>query len=219
LTDRGHTVSATATAMEGLRQALVCHPDVVLLDLCLPDLNGREVLRMLRAISRVPIIVITALGAESEMVHALNAGADDYVVKPFGTAEIDARIRAVLRRIGADAYGDMIIVGGLRVDPRYRRAWLDERLLDLAPREFDLLHYLAAHQGDVVAKRTLLVEVWQTPYTSTDKTVDVHLSWLRRKLGETAQQPQYLHTVRGLGICLVPPAGSGSGTPGTEPSQ
>jgi two-component system, OmpR family, KDP operon response regulator KdpE len=219
LADRGHTVMATSSAMEGLRQALVCCPDLVLLDLGLPDLNGREVLRMLRAISQVPIIVITAHSAESEIVRALDAGADDYVVKPFGAAEIDARIRAVLRRAETDTRSDMIVAGGLRIDLRRRRAWLDGQLLDLTPREFDLLVHLAAHQGDVVAKRTLMVEVWQAPYTNTDKTVDVHLSWLRRKLGETAQQPRYLHTVRGQGICLRPPAELGSGASDLERDQ
>jgi DNA-binding response OmpR family regulator len=164
-------------------------------------------LRMLRGASDVPVIVATARDDETEIVTVLDAGADDYVVKPFGVAQLDARIRAVLRR-GADE--DRVVaveVGGLRVDPRSRKASLDGRELELTPREFDLLHYLAARAGEVVSKRELLTEVWQQPYGGADKTVDVHLSWLRRKLGETAQHARYLHAVRGVGVRLAPPEG------------
>ncbi|GGM07569.1 response regulator transcription factor [Dactylosporangium sucinum] len=202
LTERGHVVAAAGTAMDGLKLAVAEAPDVVLLDLGLPDLDGREVLRMLRAVSAVPIIVVTARRTEGEMVRALDAGADDYVVKPYGADQIDARIRAVLRRGGASAEqpDPAIEVDGVRIDPRGRTATLDGAPLDLTPREFDLLHYLAARPGAVVSKRELLTEVWQVPYTAADKTVDVHLSWLRRKLGETAQEPRRLHTVRRVGV-------------------
>lgn len=207
LTERGHAVASAGDAMTGLQLAVGDPPDVVLLDLGLPDLDGREMLRMLRAVSRVPVIVVTARGAEGEMVRALDAGADDYVVKPYSAAQLDARIRAVLRRGVAGVEDDPVVrVGGLVVDPRARTAQLDGASLDLTPREFDLLHYLAARPGQVVSKRELLVEVWQGPYGGADKTVDVHLSWLRRKLGETAQEPRYLHTVRRVGIKLAAPA-------------
>jgi DNA-binding response OmpR family regulator len=213
LTDRGYAVSAAHTAMTGLQLAVSEHPDAVVLDLGLPDLDGREVLRMIRAVSKVPVIVATARGSEAEIVASLDAGADDYVVKPYGGAQLDARIRAVLRR-AADPQADAALtVGGLRVDRRARQAALDGQPLDLTPREFDLLHYLAARAGTVVTKQELLVEVWQQPYGGTDKSVDVHLSWLRRKLGETAQQPRYLHTVRRVGVRLAPPAGSGDDAP------
>ena len=192
--------------MAFLRLVMAEHPDVVLLDLGLPDLDGREVLRMLRAISQVPIIVVTSRRDEAEIVRALNAGADDYVVKPFGAAQLDARIRAVLRRLGEDSgRGATVAVGGLRVDPLARRAFLDGSPLDLTPREFDLLYYLAVRADVVVSKRDLLAEVWHMPYSSVDKTVDVHLSWLRRKLGETALQPRYLYTVRRVGVRLSAP--------------
>jgi len=201
LTSRGHVVVPAATAMDGLKLAVAEAPDVVLLDLGLPDLDGREVLRMLRAVSAVPIIVVTARRTEGEMVRALDAGADDYVVKPYGAEQIDARIRAVLRRATTPEKEDLRIdVDGVRIDPRGRTATLDGVPLDLTPREFDLLHYLAARPGEVIGKRELLTEVWQVPYTSADKTVDVHLSWLRRKLGETAQEPRRLHTVRRVGV-------------------
>lgn len=205
LTDRGHAVASAPTALAGLRDAVGTRPDLVVLDLGLPDLDGLEMLRMLRAVSAVPVIVATARDDESAIIAALDAGADDYVVKPFGGAQLDARIRAVLRR-GADGATDAAVeVGGLRIDPGTRDVTLDGAALELSPREFDLLHHLATRTGQVVSKRELLTEVWQLPYGGADKTVDVHLSWLRRKLGETALEPRYLHTVRGVGVKLVDP--------------
>ena len=207
LRERGHAVSSAGTALEGLRQAVEERPDLVVLDLGLPDLDGRELLRMLRAVSSVPVIVATARDDDESVVRALDAGADDYVVKPFTAAQLDARIRAVLRRGAGDRAGSAaIVVGGLQIDAGARTAVLDGGALDLTPREFDLLHHLATRAGQVVTKRELLSEVWQVPYGGADKTVDVHLSWLRRKLGETAQEPRYLHTVRGVGIRLSGPA-------------
>jgi DNA-binding response OmpR family regulator len=205
LADRGYAVAAAHTAMTGLQLAVSEQPDAVVLDLGLPDLDGREVLRMIRAVSSVPVIVATARGTEEDIIRSLDAGADDHVVKPYGAAQLDARIRAVLRR-AADPDQDAVLrVGGLVVDRRSRQAALDGRTLDLTPREFDLLHYLAARAGAVVTKQELLVEVWQLPYGGADKSLDVHVSWLRRKLGETAQEPRYLHTVRRVGLRLAAP--------------
>ncbi|MEV7965132.1 response regulator transcription factor [Sphaerisporangium sp. NPDC088356] len=206
LRERGHAVSSAPTALDGLRQAVSERPDLVVLDLGLPDLDGTEMLRMLRAVSRVPVIVATARDGDTEMVRLLDAGADDYVVKPFSAAQLDARVRAVLRRTADSRTDTSVTVGGLRLDPRSREAVLDGTPLDLTPREFDLLHFLATRSGEVVTKRELLTEVWQVPYGGADKTVDVHLSWLRRKLGETAQEPRYLQTVRGVGVKLVNPS-------------
>ena len=205
LTDRGHAVTSAPTAMAGLEQAVSARPDVVVLDLGLPDMDGTAMLRMLRGVSEVPVVVATARDDEPSIVAVLDAGADDYVVKPFGVAQLDARIRAVLRRGADDQKDPTVTVGGLRVDPRSRQASLDGAPLELTPREFDLLHHLAARAGEVVSKRDLLTEVWQLPYGGADKTVDVHLSWLRRKLGETAQAPKYLHAVRGVGVRLAAP--------------
>jgi DNA-binding response OmpR family regulator len=205
LTERGHAVVSAATGMAALEQAVANRPDLVVLDLGLPDVDGRTVLRMLRGASRVPVVVATARDDEAEIVAMLNAGADDYVVKPFSAAQLDARIRAVLRRGGEHAEDSAVVVGGLRLDPRPREATLDGRDLELSPREFALLHYLAARAGEVVSKRELLAEVWQLPYGGADKTVDVHVSWLRRKLGETAQDARYLHTVRGVGVRVAAP--------------
>jgi len=137
----------------------------------------------------------------------LDAGADDYLAKPFSAAQLDARIRAVLRRVQTDRAAGPLVVGQLRIDAAAREASLDGKPVELSPREFDLLYYLASRPGEVITKRELLTEVWRLPYGGADKTVDVHLSWLRRKLGETAQEPRYLHTVRGVGVKLVDPAG------------
>ncbi|MET0136585.1 MAG: response regulator transcription factor [Kibdelosporangium sp.] len=205
LTERGHAVSSAITALAGLEQAVGQRPDIVVLDLGLPDLDGTTMLRMLRGVSTVPVVVATARDDEAEIVAVLDAGADDYLVKPFGAAQLDARIRAVLRRGGEHTGDATVVVGGLRIDPRSRAASLDGRPLELTPREFALLHYLASRAGEVVSKRELLNEVWQLPYGGPDKTVDVHLSWLRRKLGETAQEARYLHAVRGVGVRLAAP--------------
>jgi two-component system, OmpR family, KDP operon response regulator KdpE len=208
LTERGHAVTSTATAMAALQQVVDAPPDLVILDLGLPGLDGYEALRMLRAVSQVPVVVATARDDEDDIVRALNAGADDYLVKPFGPGQIDARVRAVLRRAG-DSTGSReapIQVGGLWLDGVAYEAVLDGIPLELSRREFDLLYYLARHAGQVVPKRDLLTHVWRMPYGGADKTIDVHVSWLRRKMGETAQEPRYLYTVRGVGIKLAAPA-------------
>jgi two-component system, OmpR family, KDP operon response regulator KdpE len=158
-------------------------------------------------VSSVPVIVATARDDEPEMVRVLDAGADDYVVKPFGASQLDARIRAVLRRGEDGSDGEAPVrVGGLQVSRRAREASLDGRVLELSPKEFDLLYYLAARAGQVVSKRELLTEVWQVPFGGADKTIDVHVAWLRRKLGETATNPRYLRSVRGSGIKIVDPS-------------
>lgn len=192
--------------MDGLQGAIDHAPDVVLLDLGLPDVDGRTLLTMLRAVSQVPVIVLTARDDEAEVVRVLNAGADDYIIKPFASEHLDARIRAVLRR-STDTHADApFVVGDLRVNVRTREAWLAEEPLDLSRKEFDLLALLASRPGEVVSKRALQAEIWHQPYGGADKTLDVHLSWLRRKLGETAQQPRYLHSVRGVGVKLLAPS-------------
>jgi DNA-binding response OmpR family regulator len=213
LRDRGHAVATAPSGMAGLDAAVTSPPDLVVLDLALPDVDGGQVLRMLRAVSDVPVIVATARDEEPEMVALLEGGADDYIVKPFGAAQLDARIKAVLRRLGPVEQEEPLRVGGLVVDPAAREVTLDGRALDLTPREFDLLAHLTRRAGQVVPRRELLAEVWQQPLGGTDKTVDVHLSWLRRKLGETAQAPRYLHTVRTVGVKLMAP-GPGRGPDG-----
>jgi DNA-binding response OmpR family regulator len=206
LARRGHAVYAAATAMAGLELVTSRSPDVVVLDLGLPDVDGTQVLGMIRGISAVPVIVATARDDEHEMVRVLDLGADDYVVKPFSAEQLEARLRAVLRRgRTADEPDPALVVGRLSIDRSTRVVTVAGAPLDLTRMEFDLLAYLAAREGRVVSKRQLMAEVWQQPYGGADKTVDVHLSWLRRKLGETAAEPRYLQTVRGVGVKLVDP--------------
>jgi len=211
LTDLGHAVTSCERGMPGLESAVDNPPDVVLLDLGLPDVDGLQVLAMLRAVSEVPVIIITARDDDADMVKALDGGADDYVVKPFGIEQVDARLRAVLRRSGSAVADGPLVVGGLTIDPRTRQVALDGQPIDLSRKEFDLLLALAQRPGEVVTKRELLADVWRQTYGGGDRTVDVHLSWLRRKLGETAAAPRYLHSVRGVGVRLVAPDDASSG--------
>jgi len=206
LADRGHVVRSVARALDGLALVSQDPPEVVLLDLGLPDLDGGEVLKMIRAVSSVPVIVATARDDEREMIRLLDAGADDYVVKPFTGDQIEARVRAVLRRAATSDRDAPLRVGELVIDRPSRSARLGEQALELTPKEFDLLACLAGRVGEVVGKDELLAEVWHQPLGGGDKTVDVHLSWLRRKLGETAAEPRYLRTVRGVGVMLVDPS-------------
>ena len=205
LTEAGHAVEAFSAGMPALEHIVANPPDVVVLDLGLPDIDGTQLLQMLRGVTTVPIIAATARDADEQIIATLDLGADDYVVKPYSGGQLDARIRAVLRRSAADASERTLTVGSLMVDPRGRTATLDGHLLELSRKEFDLLAYLAEREGQVVSKRELLAELWRLPWGGADKTVDVHLSWLRRKLGETAAQPRYLHTVRGVGVKLLAP--------------
>ena len=203
--EHGHVVTAVGAGMQALQAAVDQKPDVVLLDLGLPDVDGADVLSMLRAVSDIPVIVATARDDEAEMVRLLDLGADDYVIKPFTAAQLTARIRAVMRRSGKTEEDPMITVGGLTIDTRSYEVTLDGKPVELARKEFELLLALARRAGEVVTKRDLLAEVWQQAWGGSDRTVDVHLSWLRRKLGETAAEPRYLHSVRGVGVRLVAP--------------
>lgn len=204
LAAQGHHVESAGTGLEGIDLAMKSKPDLVILDLGLPDVDGSDVLRMMRSVSDVPVVVITARGAEQSMIETLDAGADDYLVKPFSVGQLEARVRAVLRRAAGDV-DTTIHVGNLEVDAAARTAKLDGVEIGLSPKEFDLLRALAERDGQVVTKRELLAEVWREPYGGSEKTVDVHLSWLRRKLGETASEPRLLHTVHGVGVKLSAP--------------
>jgi two-component system, OmpR family, response regulator RegX3 len=178
-------------------------PSLVLLDIALPDGDGREVCRELRRESAVPIIMLTARGTETDRVVGLELGADDYVVKPFSSAEVIARIRAVLRRSGRDASEALkpaIEIDGLRLDPGARSATLDGAPLDLSRKEFDLLARLMRDAGRVVTREDLMSDVWDENWFGSTKTLDVHIGFLRRKLGDDPATPRFLHTVRGVGF-------------------
>ncbi len=208
LTERGDAVAVAGDGIAGVALAMREQPDIILLDLGLPDLDGFGVLGMLRAVSEIPVIVITAQDDDRSIVRALDAGADDYVTKPFGADQVAARIRAVLRRSRRDLDQEVVpalVTGELVIDPRSREVTLAGTPLSLSRKEFDILAVLAGRDGAVVTKRELLAEVWQQPYGGADRTVDVHLSWLRRKLGETAARPRYLQSIRGVGVRLVDP--------------
>jgi DNA-binding response OmpR family regulator len=205
LADRGHDVESTATAMEGLQAVVRVSPELVILDMGLPDLDGAELLKMIRAVSDVPIIVATARSEDRDVIRTLDAGADDYLIKPFSVDQLEARVRAVLRRSGSEGRDAPLTVGGLAIDVAAREARLDGKPIELSPKEFDVLRFLAERRGEVVSKRELLAEVWRQPYGGSEKTVDVHISWLRKKLGETAADSRYLQTVFGVGVKLVDP--------------
>jgi len=209
LTGLGDQVAAVASGADAIGRLMEFSPDAVILDLGLPDLDGRDVLAMMRSVSSVPVLVATARDDEHEIIRLLNAGADDYIIKPYSAAQVQARIRAVLRRGSApeeESESRTIQLGSLSIDPLGREVTLDGEVLTLTRKEFDLLYYLASRPGEVVSKRDLLADVWHLPWGGGDRTVDVHVSWLRRKLGETAAQPVYLHSVRGVGVKIVEPS-------------
>ncbi|KNE81680.1 MULTISPECIES: response regulator transcription factor [Streptomyces] len=203
LTAAGYDVTAVGTAIELMRRITPPVPDLVVLDLGLPDLDGSQVLRMLRAVSRVPVIIATARNEDAEIVRLLRDGADDYLVKPFSSEQLAARVHAVLRRSG-QAPPSRLQVGDLVLDLQARGVTLEGKTIELNRREFDLLAYMARRAGAVVTRRELLTEVWRGSDVY-ERTIDVHLFWLRRKLGETAAAPRYLHTVRGVGLRLEAP--------------
>ncbi len=175
--------------------------DLVILDLGLPDIDGVEVARRIRESGLlVPILMLTARADEVDLVVGLDAGADDYVTKPFRLAELLARVRALLRRrLDGDTLGE-ITAAGIRIDVAGHRAFLGDSELQLSGKEFDLLHVLVSHAGQVVSREQLMRDVWDADPHAPSKTLDMHVSWLRRKLGDDAAQPRYITTVRGMGF-------------------
>ncbi len=203
----GFDTEVAGTAAEALELASSVGPDLVLLDVMLPDGSGYDVCRELRSQSRVPIIMLTARGEETDKVVGLELGADDYIVKPFSAREVAARIRAVLRRAGetapspgANETAAALQVGDLHLDASKRRATLDGDELDLTRKEFELLELLMREAGSVITRERLIDEVWDVNWFGSTKTLDVHVSGLRRKLGDDPSSPRYLHTVRGVGF-------------------
>jgi len=201
----GFGVERAMDGPEALRLAELHRPDLVVLDLMLPGIDGIEVLRRLheRPGKRVAVILLTARGEESDRLAGLRHGADDYVVKPFSPAELVARVEAVLRRVsppsGEEETEPPIERGPLRVEPSSRRAFLDGAELDLTMREFDLLAYLAARPGRVFSRDQLMEAVWQYPFFTDTSTVTVHIRRLRGKLGDDPAEPRFIETVWGVG--------------------
>jgi two-component system response regulator RegX3 len=199
----GFDTQVTGTVQDALELTDRALPDLVLLDVMLPDGSGYDVCRRLRERSRIPIIMLTARGEETDRIVGLELGADDYVVKPFSAREVAARIRAVLRRTDAEGPGaghGPLEVGPLKLEPARRSATLDGHELELTRKEFELLELLMREAGTVVSRERLIDEVWDTNWFGSTKTLDVHVSSLRRKLGDDSADPRFIHTVRGVGF-------------------
>jgi two-component system, OmpR family, response regulator RegX3 len=211
----GYATRITGSAPEAIALAAELQPDLILLDVMLSDGSGLDVCREVRRHSEVPIIMLTARGDETDRVVGLELGADDYVVKPFSARELVARIRAVLRRVPAPVQDATpapappaeaaLQIGAVTVDSAMRRATLDGAEIALTRREFDLLALLVRNAGTVLTRERLMDEVWDTNWFGSTKTLDVHVSSLRRKLGDDAVDSRYLHTVRGVGFRFAAP--------------
>jgi two-component system alkaline phosphatase synthesis response regulator PhoP len=217
LEKEGYSVIAASDGEQALVQFDRADPDLVVLDLMLPKMDGFEVCRELRRRSDVPILMLTARSEDVDAIVGLELGADDYVTKPFNPRALVARVKAILRRTSATSRGTRpISVGSLRIDPRRRQAVVGDRQLDLRAREFDLLFALARDPGVVLTRDSLLEDVWGTDFPGETRTVDVHVAEVRKKLGDDGPQ---VETVRGVGYRLVPPprgaaAASDVGAPG-----
>jgi two-component system, OmpR family, response regulator RegX3 len=198
----GFDTRVAGTVGDALEQAGQLQPDLVLLDVMLPDGSGYDVCRELRRTSKVPIIMLTARGEEADRFIGLELGADDYVVKPFSAREVTARIRAVLRRAesAAPVGGGAIEIGEIRLDPAKREVRRDGKALELSRKEYDLLELLMRDAGTVIKRERLIEQVWDTNWFGSTKTLDVHVNGLRRKLGDDSAAPRYLHTIRGVGF-------------------
>lgn len=201
LRNDNHEVIVAGDGAEGLRLAREQSPDLIILDLMLPELDGLSLCRMLRRDSNVPIIMLTARGTEMDRINGLETGADDYVVKPFSLGELLARVRAMLRRAKADnrAVATKLNSGELSLDLIARRAYRNQSELKLTHREFDLLAELMRNQGAVLSRDLLLNRVWGYDYVGDSHTVDVHIRWLREKIEEDPSAPKRITTVRGVG--------------------
>jgi DNA-binding response OmpR family regulator len=180
-------------------------PELILLDVMLPDGDGRDLAREIRRESDVPIIMLTARGEEIDRVLGLELGADDYVVKPFSIRELTARIRAIMRRGRATERRGPIEIGTLRLDPASRTVSKGEELVELAAKEFDLLQMLMANAGQVLKREEIMDEVWDPHWFGPTKTLDVHVSWLRKKIEDDPSKPRYITTIRGVGFRFLAP--------------
>lgn len=202
----GFEVSTAADGIQALELYATLHPDLVILDIRLPGIDGLEVCRRLRAQSPVPIIMLTALGNELDRVVGLEVGADDYLPKPFSFRELLARIRSVLRRVELDQRAGkpgMMQVGQLRVDPTSRRVFKGEKEIQLSMREYELLATLISQAGRAVSRDELISKIWGIDWSGDPRTLEVHIRWLRLKIEDDPTSPRYIQTVRGYGYRFV----------------
>lgn len=206
----GFSVIAAYQGPEGLDMADREKPDIVILDLMLPGLDGLEICRRIRRQSDVPIIMLTAKESEADRVTGLEIGADDYVTKPFSMRELVARVKTVLRRVQSAPSAAEVLTGGvIRLDRSAHEVTVLGRTVDLAAREFELLDFMMENQGRVLTREALLNGVWGRDFFGDPRTVDVHIRWLREKLESDPGTPEYIHTVRGVGYKFVPPMDGG----------
>jgi DNA-binding response OmpR family regulator len=208
LEEEGFVVFQAADGREAVEAFRRHHPDLILLDLMLPELSGTEVCRIIRAESGVPILMLTAKSAEIDKVVGLELGADDYVTKPFSFRELLARVRALLRRSEAQAQAaepETIELGAVKIDLAGRRLLRDGETLPVKPKAFDLLVFLVRNAGHVFTRDQLLEHVWGYDYAGETRTVDVHVHWLRAQIEADPADPVYLETVRGVGYVLRRP--------------
>ena len=199
----GYAVQSASDGAAALKLAYVFQPDLIVLDIMLPGIDGLEVLRQLRQTSDVYVLLLTAKADETDKIVGLTVGADDYLTKPFSPRELVARIKAILRRGRDNDTGERtLIVGSLRIDPETRQVWNDSRLIDLTTIEFDILHALARHPGRVLSREQIIEQVWGYDYYGDERVVDVHIGRLRKKLDDDAGKPETIVTVRGVGYRL-----------------
>ncbi len=203
LRKEGYTVYTAGSAEEASRLFKVFKPDMLLLDVMLPQRSGFELAESLRRISNVPIIFLTARSSEDDRVQGLELGGDDYIVKPFSLVELAARIKSVFRRSTGDAPNEIIETGNLRIDPRTHEAWLNDEGLTLSPKEFALLYFITRNSGQVFSRETLLDRVWGSDAYISSRTVDVHIRWLRERIELDPARPERVVTVRGVGYKFV----------------
>ena len=215
----GYDVVTVHTARQGLEKALAETFDAVILDIMMPEMDGLEVLRKIRAASQVPVLMLTGLGEESDRIVGLEMGADDYLPKTFSTRELLARLRAVIRRsrvtaertaaasasMAVEKHQAPIVIGDLHIEPDTRRVTLNDKPVSLTAVEFDLLLALARVPGRVKSREQLLLEVAERDFEAFDRSIDVHISSIRRKLGDDAKSPRWVQTVRSVGYRLLKP--------------
>ncbi|MGZ6546160.1 MAG: response regulator transcription factor [Actinomycetota bacterium] len=206
LNREGFDAQVAGTIEEAEKAWRATPPDLILLDVMLPDGDGREFCRLIRAESDLPIIMLTARGEEIDRIVGLELGADDYVVKPFSAGELVARMHAIMRRGRGTARKGPIDVGSIHLDPASRTVTKNGAPVELAAKEFDLLHMLMANAGQVVRREEIMDEVWDPHWFGPTKTLDVHISWLRKKLEDDASEPRFITTVRGVGFRFASPA-------------
>lgn len=199
LRKEGHSVFTAITAEEGMKIFKQVKPDICLLDVMLPNRSGFDLCRAIRKDSEVPVIFLTARGSESDRIAGFDLGADDYIVKPFNLAEVAARVRAVLRRATTDVDDEPVECAGVRIDPKSHQAWVEDKVLQLSPREFNLLHFFMRHPGQAFTRDALIDRVWGADAFVDSRTVDVHVRWLRQHIEEDPANPSRILTVRGVG--------------------